>query len=190
MPVRAALLVVDLLNDFFDRSPALTAARPGLTTRANALAQEFRSRGWPVIWIRQEFAPDLHDAPGEVRANQIYVTVAGTRGCELLSELERRPEDRVVVKKRYSAFFGTSLLGTLRDLETEAVVIAGVNTHACVRMTAVDAYQHDFDVVLVEDAVASHDDEHHHVTLRYLRDKVARVVPADQVIAAIATRAD
>ncbi|HVY38053.1 MAG TPA: isochorismatase family cysteine hydrolase [Polyangia bacterium] len=185
MPVRPALIVVDLLNDFFERSPRLAAQRGALVSRTNSLTGSFRARGWPVIWVRQEFAPDLHDAFGEMRAKQISVTVAGTPGCQLLPELERRPDERVVVKKRYSAFFGTSLAADLSALGATTVVIAGVNTHACVRMTAIDAYQHDFDVVLVEDAVASSDDEHHRVTIRYMKDKIARVLSSAEVLSAI-----
>ena len=46
-------------------------------------------------------------------------------------------------KKRYSAFFKTGLDQTLDLLKPVVLVLAGVNTHACVRMTAIDAYQRD-----------------------------------------------
>jgi isochorismate hydrolase len=58
------------------------------------------------------------------------------------------------------------------------VVLAGVNTHACVRTTAIDAYQRDLDVAIALDCTASYDEEHHDVTLRYCSRTIATVAPA------------
>ncbi|HUQ83638.1 MAG TPA: isochorismatase family cysteine hydrolase, partial [Gemmatimonadaceae bacterium] len=95
------------------------------------------------------------------------------------------PADDVIVKKRYSAFFGTDLDAMLSSTGPDVLVIAGVNTHACVRMTAIDAYQRDYDVIVVADAVASSDSEHHDVTLRYLDGNIARVIPTADVVGII-----
>jgi len=54
----------------------------------NVLTRAFRSAALPVFWIRQEFSPNLQDAFGEMRRKLLAVTIAGTAGCELLSELE------------------------------------------------------------------------------------------------------
>jgi nicotinamidase-related amidase len=178
----AALIVVDMLNDFFERSPVLAAQRSRLVASTNALVRAFRATGLPVVWVRQEFAPDLHDAFLDMRATNTSITIAGTAGCELLPELERLPADGVIVKKRYSAFFGTELDARLSSIRPDVLVIAGVNTHACVRMTAIDAYQRDYDVIIAADAVASNDPEHHDVTLRYLDGKIARVLPTADVV--------
>lgn len=183
--MKAALIIVDMLNDFFERSRVLESQRARLVANINALARAFRVENLPVLWVRQEFAPDLHDAFLEMRATKTSITIAGTPGCQLLPELERLSTDPVIVKKRYSAFFGTDLDARLSTRRPEVVVIAGVNTHACVRMTAIDAYQRDYDVVVAGDCVASGDAEHHEVTLRYLDGHIARVLPAADVIAAV-----
>jgi isochorismate hydrolase len=95
----------------------------------------------------------------------------------------------VLVKKRYSAFFGTELDAELSTLRPEVVVVAGVNTHACVRMTAIDAYQRDYDVIVAGDCVASSDPEHHDVTLRYLEGNIARVLATDHLITVLGAAA-
>ena len=182
--MKAVLIVVDMLNDFFERSPVLATQRSQLVADTNALVRTFRTAGLPVFWVRQEFAPDRHDAFLEMRANGVSVTIAGTPGCELLPELEHSPADTVIVKKRYSAFFGTDLDDRLSKIRPEVLVITGVNTHACVRMTAIDAYQRDYDVIVAAECVASSDPEHHAVTLRYLDGNIARVLPSADVIAA------
>jgi isochorismate hydrolase len=43
-------------------------------------------------------------------------------------------------------------------------------------MTAIDAYQRDYRVVIASDAVASYDEEHHQVTLRYLGREMAQLM--------------
>ena len=170
---QTVLLVIDMLNDFFREGP-LAERRSELVSSINHLVGLFRSRDLPVIWVRQEFAPDLSDAFLELRRRGIAVTITGTEGCQILPELDVRPEDRVIVKKRYSAFFRTNLEETLVSLSPDRLVVAGVNTHACVRTTVIDAYQRDYRVVIAADCVASYDHEHHEITLRYLAGKMAQ----------------
>jgi nicotinamidase-related amidase len=130
----------------------------------------------PVIWIRQEFSEDLSDAFPQMRRKGIRVTIAGTAGARLLSDLERAANDYQIIKKRYSAFFKTELDAHVARLQANPLVLAGINTHACIRATAIDAYQRDLDVIIAKDCVGSYDEEHHRITLRYLDGKVARVL--------------
>ena len=58
-------------------------------------------------------------------------------------------------------------------------------THACVRMTAIDAYQRDYDVIVAAECVASSDPEHHDITLRYLDGNIARILPTANVLGLI-----
>src|SRR6185436_11682833 len=104
-----ALLVIDMLNDFFRQHAALAARRNELVKAINQLTSAFRAHGQPVYWVRQEFAPDLSDAFPVMRKRGIRNTIAGTDGCEILPELDLLPSEAVIVKKRYSAFFGTDL---------------------------------------------------------------------------------
>jgi nicotinamidase-related amidase len=128
-----------------------------------------------------EYNEDLSDAPLYFRRHSIRIAIAGTEGAELLPELHCAPQDRVVVKKRYSAFFGTDLDDHLRRNGVEHLVLAGVNTHACVRTTAIDAYQHDYQVTIVSDCVASYDEVHHDISLRYMDGRVADVISLQEL---------
>jgi isochorismate hydrolase len=89
------------------------------------------------------------------------------------------PSDTVLVKKLYSAFFGTTLDQSLAC--ARRLVLAGINTHSCIRMTALDAYQRDWEVILAEDCVDSYDQEHHAVSLGYMRDKIASVMSNEAI---------
>jgi nicotinamidase-related amidase len=185
---RYLLLVIDLLNDYFRQHAHLAAQRGQLVASVNRLAAAFRQAQQPVLWVRQEFAPDLSDAFLRMRRENLRVTIAGTDGCELLAELERRALEKVLVKKRYSAFFGTDLDETLAALRPVILVLAGINTHACVRTTAIDAYQRDYEVIVASDAVASYDAEHHEVTKRYLETGIARFVSSTEIAKMLAPK--
>jgi nicotinamidase-related amidase len=178
---KPALLVIDMLNDFLDRWEP--SARASLVHSVNVLTTEIRGRGCPVIWVRQEFEEDLRDAFMTMRAQNISITVRGTRGCEIVPELTVGPSDRVVIKKRYSAFYLTNLEDLLAHLQVDALIVAGINTHACVRMTAIDAYQRDWPVVLAADCVGSYDREHHEVSLRYMKGTIASVLTNTEIAA-------
>jgi nicotinamidase-related amidase len=183
-----ALVIIDVLVDFFERVPELSSQRAHLVSATNHLSGAFRSAGQPVIWVRQEFQPDLSDAFLDMRRRGISITIAGTEGAAILPDLTRASTDHVIVKKRYSAFFGTELDALLATLGVREIVLAGVNTHACVRTTAIDAYQRDFDVTLASECVGSYDDEHHNVTMKYLDGKIARLSSSGEIIERLRAR--
>lgn len=60
------LLVIDMQEDFF-RHPRLVEQRAGLVDRTRRLCASFRRHRHPIVWVRQEFEPDLSDATLEVR---------------------------------------------------------------------------------------------------------------------------
>ncbi|MGA2978901.1 MAG: isochorismatase family cysteine hydrolase [Terriglobales bacterium] len=176
---KPVLIVIDMLRDFLENWDPVQKER--LVQSINELVGVMRTFARPVIWVRQEFEPDLRDAFPEMRAKGIRVTLKGTPGCEILSELAVAPSDIVIVKKRYSAFYGTTLDETLAGLGLDAIILAGINTHACIRTTAIDAYQRDWPVILAADCIDSYDREHHEISLRYMRDKIAALMSNEEI---------
>lgn len=176
---KPVLIVVDMLYDFLDSWELGRKER--LIHSINSLIGVMRTKSRPIIWIRQEFEPDLRDAFPEMRTKGIRITIKGTRGCEILSELALAPSDVVIIKKRYSAFYRTHLDDTLARVAPDSVILAGINTHACVRTTAIDAYQRDWPVILAADCIDSYDPEHHAISLKYMKDKIAAVMSNEEI---------
>jgi nicotinamidase-related amidase len=172
---RPAIFVIDMLNDCFGHAE-LDRVRATLCSAINQLTALARAKGCPVIWVRQEFEPDLSDAFLDMKRENIRMFIKGTPGPLILDELVRDDSDIEIVKKRYSMFYGTCLETLLRELETDSLILAGVNTHACIRTAAIDAYQRDFQVAIVRECVASKDVEHHEITLDYLAGGIATLV--------------
>jgi nicotinamidase-related amidase len=172
---RPAIFVIDMLNDCFGHAE-LDRMRVALCSSINQLTTFARTNGFPVIWVRQEFEPDLSDAFLDMKSENIRMFIKGTPGPLILDELERSDSDTEIVKKRYSMFYGTAIESLLQELDADPLVLAGVNTHACIRTTAIDAYQRDFQVIIVRDCVASKDLEHHEISLDYMNGGIARVM--------------
>ena len=147
----------------------------------NELVHIMRAGHQPIVWVRQEFDADLTDAFLEMKARGIRTTIRGTMGCEIVPELAIAPPDHVLVKKRYSAFFGTELDSLLDRLGPHAVIVAGINTHACIRMTAIDAYQRDLRVILAVDCIDSYDRRHHEISIEYMKDKIAEIMTNQEI---------
>ena len=177
---RPALFVIDMLNDCFGHAE-LDRVRTALCSSINQLTDLARAKGFPVIWVRQEFEADLSDAFADMKKENIRMFIKGTPGPLILDELVRSDSDIEIVKKRYSMFYGTDLESLLQDLQTDSLILAGVNSHACVRTAAIDAYQRDFPVTLVRECVASKDQKHHDITMDYLDGGIATVVTLDEL---------
>src|SRR5438132_11364009 len=103
---RPAIFVIDMLHDCFGHAP-LHRLRPSLCSRINELTAMGRASGCPVIWVRQEFEPDLSDAMSDMKSKSIHMFIKGTAGPLILDELDRSEADLEIVKKRYSMFFRT-----------------------------------------------------------------------------------
>lgn len=74
--------------------------------------------------------------------------IAGTPGASILPEIDVQAADHLLVKRRYSAFFGTGLDDLLARLNCSRLIIGGINTHAYVRTTVADAYQRNYEIIL------------------------------------------
>ena len=160
---RQALIVVDMLVDFVDEGgklycgPSSRAIIPAVGCRL----ADARERGVPVIYVCDSHRPD----DPEFRMFPTHC-VAGTPGAEVVAELAPREGEVIVRKRRFSAFYGTDLDLTLRELGAKELLLVGVCTNICVLYTAADARMRDYDVTVPAGCVATFDEEAHRLALR------------------------
>ncbi|MCB0327100.1 MAG: cysteine hydrolase [Bdellovibrionales bacterium] len=172
---QSVLLVIDMLKDYFEEGE-LKKHKNSLVEEINDLVKRARERSVNIVWVRQEFEPDLRDAFLVMKDKGIKKTIKGTLGSQVLDELDKQSQDIEVVKKRYSAFFQTKLDEILKQMEASELIITGINTHACIRMAAIDAYQRDYRVIIPRECVYSRDKVHHDISLQYLSRGISQVV--------------
>ena len=179
--MKTAVLVIDMLNDFF-RDGRLKDNRSKLCNNINTLLGAARKQELDIFWVRQVFKEDLSDAFLVMRNRNIRITMENTEGAQILKELDKKENDREIIKKRYSAFYKTDLEEILKNEGIQQIILCGVNTHACIRTAAIDAYQRDLEVIIAKDCVDSPDKQHHEVSLQYLGNEISRVVDGKQII--------
>lgn len=187
-PERTALLVIDMQNGFCD--PAGSVARSGLDVTPMAgvvdpvvqLVDAVRDAGVRVIFTRYWLAEDWSDAGllSEVSPalREAEGLIRGTWDAELVAALAPRPDELIVDKTRYSAFWGTALAADLRRWAIDRVLLCGVTTNVCVEGTARDALSADLRVVLCADATAAVTEALHEGALSNVRYGIGEVMTA------------
>jgi nicotinamidase-related amidase len=138
---------------------------------ASRLLAGARARGWPIVHVRIAFRPDYADCPRNTpifrRTVELGAMRDGEWGAEFHEALSPRPGPRefVVTHTRISAFAGTSLEQTLRMLDCERLLVAGVATHSVVEGSVREAADRGFDVWVGADACAAADAQTHAASL-------------------------
>ncbi|MGW5527012.1 isochorismatase family cysteine hydrolase [Streptomyces xanthochromogenes] len=167
-----ALVVIDLQKGIVTAhsDDGTTAA----VTQAARLAAEFRRHDLPVVLVNV-----TGRAPGRTDHSRPVPRTARSGGgrpappadwADLIDELDVRPTDHLISKRRRSAFHDTGLDTLLRDLGVTQVVLAGISTSSGVESTARSACDYGYHVVLATDAMTDPDAEAH-------RHSLARVFP-------------
>jgi nicotinamidase-related amidase len=120
----------------------------------------------PVLFLCDRHAPDDKEFS---KFGWPVHAVKGTPGARIIEELEPAPDDIILAKDAYSAFYGTRLEETLKCLGVDSIRMTGCVTHICVLFTAADAVLRDYQVTVVEDGVAGLSREDHDAALRIMK---------------------
>jgi nicotinamidase-related amidase len=175
---RVALVLVDVVNAFFDESGAFYYAESRVALDGVRRLLDAARRGSRlVVHAREVHRPELADAEAIKLPPHCY---AGGFDGEFVPGFEPGPGEPEIHKRRYSAFFATDLALLLNEQRAEAVVVAGVKTNVCIRATVQDALAYGFEPLVVEGAVNSNRPHLHDATLEDVRRYLGRVLPLDE----------
>ncbi|PZO80634.1 MAG: cysteine hydrolase [Mesorhizobium amorphae] len=151
---RAAVIVVDMVNDFCKPGGAMVL--PGYESLVGpqlAIIEAARASGAPVIWVHDSHRRNMRRDREWLKRTPHCVE--GTWGTEIIEDLGAREDEIHVIKHRYSAFFNTDLDVTLKDMVIDQIVVIGVVTNICVRSTVHDGFFLGYEIVVPEDACAA-----------------------------------
>jgi nicotinamidase/pyrazinamidase len=155
--MKPAVIIVDMLEGNYRKERDGTREEEKIIAPVRDFLAEARKLSIPVVFACDSFLADDLIFTGRMKIHALR----GTDGVRPLKELDPRPGDIILEKRRFSAFFKTDLDQTLRTLGVDMVAVGGIHTHFCVLATAFDALCHDFRTVILEDLSASHKREIH-----------------------------
>jgi len=146
-----ALAVIDTQRWMF-RLPEHAAQLGALVPTINRLAAGFAAAGFPLFDVRTEHKPDRSTWSRLMRVYDYPCMIEGTPDVDPVDGLNIPIAARSVIKTANSAFLATDFEQQLRDLKVEKLVLAGVFIDGCVGLSAADAAQRGFEVILVQEA--------------------------------------
>ncbi len=154
-PQHCAILVVDMLNDFFKEGGEMVLEGGDvLYEPIERLTRTARQLKMPVFWLNQSLSPD-----DTLFKKRVVHCLKGSWGAGIVDDLTVADSDIIVPKRRYSGFFQTDLDLHLRERAIQQVVVTGVVTNICVRSTVNDAFFLGYDVFVPEDCVMATSDQ-------------------------------
>jgi ureidoacrylate peracid hydrolase len=182
-PNHTAVIVVDMVNEFFEPGGKMVLeGGKALYAPVNALLDGAHQAHIPVFYTNQWLRPD--DALFKKR---IPHCLMDTWGAQIVDALHRAPDDIVVPKRRYSAFFGTDLDLHLRERTIATVIVTGVVTNICVRSTVHDAFFLGYEVVVPVECVAATAPQAQETSLYDIDTHYGTVVKLGQVLSLLPT---
>ena len=119
----------------------------------------------PVVFIQEVHKRTLADFGRELDGAEGIHCLEGDEATELADGLAARPDEYLIRKRRYSAFFATELELVLRSYGARTLLLVGGLTDVCVHYTFADAHQHDYHCRVVTDCVGGSSERAHDAAL-------------------------
>ncbi|OHU19238.1 hydrolase [Mycobacteroides franklinii] len=174
-----ALVLIDLQKAIAQAAPA----RP-VIKHAAQLATAFRHRGLPVVLVGLA-SQDGSAPPGRTDRPRLQrpTRAAPSDGHHFVDDLSRHPDDIVITKRNWGAFYGTDLDLHLRRRGVTQIVLGGVATSIGVESTARSAHEHGYHLALVGDAMADLDSDAHRHTVDKIFPLIGQIATTAEVLA-------
>lgn len=149
--MKEAILVLDMTRDSIAPEARAVEKRRALLPRTAEFLAWGRRTGRPIVHVcSARRRTDKWFLKYWELANEIWKT-----GQQPIPELYDE-KDTIVHKRRYSAFFGSDLDLTLRELEVQSLLLIGWSTSLAVATTAIDGWQYGYPTTVVHDLTVAH----------------------------------
>jgi nicotinamidase-related amidase len=178
-----ALLVVDMINGFTDPACPLGTHCPEVVAANIELLTAFRQRGLPIFFTTVVYHSQQQASVFRAKVPALNLLEPGSGWVDVDARMARQASEPLIEKQAASAFFGTDLDKQLRALQVDSLVVTGLTTSGCVRASAVDGLQNNYQTVIAREAVGDRNPEAHQANLFDLNAKYADVLSLNEIIA-------
>jgi nicotinamidase-related amidase len=196
-PANTALLFFDMLNGHIKKGDQSTTARYApVIVASKILLNAARQKQMMIAYAAANHRADnattaqtIRDTDGRLRPivpeNETEfkpIVAGGTWEAQVIDELAPAPEDYLIPKYRWSAFYQTYLDLALRTRGIDTLIIAGGSTDVGVASTAFAARDMDYHLVIASDACTSPEQDNHDQLMRRIFPRMARVRTVEEIV--------
>ncbi len=178
---KTALVIIDLQKGIVER-PSEPYSSDSVVANAAKLADGFRKCGMPVFLVHVTPSIDMKDGLKPVSDEPMPARQITTEWSEIVPELGPKPEDFVITKRQWGAFYGTELDLQLRRRGIDTIVLCGISTNIGVESTARFAYEYGYNQIFAEDAMTAHSKEGHNATVKLIFPRIGRVRKTEEIL--------
>lgn len=173
---KSALICIDFVNEMVSPKGKLTGKgylafveKNNTLQKVQDLQIKFRSHGHEVIHVKISFSEDYLEHPINSpllgKAKEFQALQSGSWGSDFPETILPLHDEKIIIKRRVSAFYGTDLEITLRANAIDTIYICGVSTDLAVESAVRDAHDRDFNVIIVSDCCAAANEDDHNKSL-------------------------
>ncbi len=181
-PKKTALVLIDLQNGIVGRDTQPHTAGE-VIERSRALAEAFRAKGAPVVYVRVLISKVL-SLPSDEAMNLPKDIPASA--SEIAESAGMRSGDLLITKRHWGAFAQTELEQELRSRGIETIVLAGIATNFGVESTLRQGTGLGFAFVTIEDACSTFSPEMQDFAFKSIFPRLSHVRNTQQVLEAFA----
>ena len=185
-PRSTALVLIDLQKGILSR-PLAPHSGDVVITNAAKLGRRCAEVGGTIVLVRVSFSDDSADRLKQAVDAPMPVPTGGLPPdfSEFVPEIGALRAEVVITKRQWGAFHGTELDLQLRRRGITDIILGGVATNFGVESTAREAWQHNYGIIIAEDACTSLGPDLHQFALEKIFPRIARVRSTAQILAAI-----
>jgi nicotinamidase-related amidase len=159
-PSKSCLIIVDMTNAFLRPGAPLEVPNGrSLIPKLKRIVDIGRGKNLITIFTTHVFRKNDRDiglaTVFRPEMKKVSILREGTSDIEFYDELKPQKNDIVIIKRRFSAFFGTDLDLILRSNKIDTIIIGGVATNVCCACSAYDARMRDYRVIFLSDGTAA-----------------------------------
>lgn len=182
-PSKTALVVIDLQKGIARTDRKLEPhALDEVVNNAAILAVACRRVGAKVFLVHVTSSDGKDMLKPLLDEEQQWGGRSAPDWAEFIDELAPTDKDIVITKRQWGAFHGTELDLQLRRRGIDTIVLCGIATNIGVETTAREAYQHGYNLVLVEDAMDAMSGAEHDASFRFIFPRIGLVRSTRQTL--------
>lgn len=181
---RPALIVIDLAHFWTRPDQQIGAESDSIIHGTCQVLAAARKAEIPIFFT--SLAYDPADPPSPQNRKLVMDVKPGEEELffQLDERLERKPTEKLILKRYASAFKGTNLHEMLTSLGVDTLIVTGMSTSHCIYATCRDACD-SFRVIVPKEAVGERCEVMHLVNLLDIDIDLGDVMEVEEVVAAL-----